>query len=211
MNDVKFKKEKTRKLTPGEKLLVVQVYKNSVNADLVNVHNRKYIFFQPNGTLMTPNGSIYAGKAYKDDYSAHSLDDASLFIHEIAHVWQKQNKVLNPFWAGIGQFLRNPFNYDGAYDYTLDAEKDLLDYKIEQQAQIIQDYFQIFIQKRGPWSDNMKNDVSNAERNKLYEAVLARFITNPKYPTLKDAAKGTSGLIEGYSGGGFGGGGASGW
>jgi hypothetical protein len=201
----------SRKLTPGERLLVLQVYKSSVNSDLVRVHNKKYIGFQPNDVLMTPNGSIYAGDAYKDDYSAHDLDSASLLIHEVAHVWQKQNHVLNPIWSAAGAFVRHGFDYDKAYDYTLDAARDLLSYKIEQQAQIIQDYFQIFHQGRNAWGNHMKNVVSNADRNVLYQAVLARFIVNPEYPVLKDATKGSSGLKEGYSEGGVGGGGAGTW
>lgn len=203
-------KEKiSRKLTAGEIVLVQAVFKNSVNTAHVRVHNTKFIFFQSDDVLMTPNGDIYAAEAYVEDFSAHGQDDASLFIHEMVHVWQKQNHVLNPLWAGVGAFLRHPFKYSKNYDYTLDANKDLLKYKLEQQAQIIQDYFQIFQQSRGPWADNMKNKVSEGERNKLYLAVLARFLANPSYPTT--AAQGTSGLEQGYVGGGYGGGGGGSW
>lgn len=199
----------SRKLTAGEKSLVTQVYKNSVNTGLVRVLNEKYAPFQSDDVLMTPDGNIYAGTAYLADYSTGSSNDASVFIHEMAHVWQKQNNVLDPTWAAVGEFFRNGFNYDAAYDYDLDAKKDLLDYAIEQQAQIIQDYFQIFHQKRGPWGNNMKNNVGTAERDKLFKAVLARFIANPSYPNTAD--KEASGSKQGYSGGGYSGGASGSW
>lgn len=201
-----------RKLTGGEELLVLEVYKTSVNADLVRVSNTKYsTTIQSDYTLMTPDGNIYAASYYADDFSTAGQDKAATFIHEMAHVWQKQNDVLDPVSSAIKQWFWHKFDYNKAYYYTLDAKKDLLDYKIEQQAQIIQDYYQIFHQKRGPDRDYLQNVLPADERNKLYQAVLARFLTNPKYPSLKSAAQGASGFTDGYVGGGLGGGGAKAW
>ncbi len=171
----------SRKLTAGEIFLVQEVFKSSVNTSLVRVINKKFIPFQPKNTGITPNGKIYAAGVYRDDFSKQAQIYTSWFIHEMTHVWQKQNRVLNPMWRAIGARFRHPFNYDKNYWYKLDANKDLLKYKVEQQAQIVQDYFQIFHQHRGP-SDNMKNVVGDAERDKLFKAVLGRFLADPSYP-----------------------------
>ncbi len=103
----------------------------------------------------------------------------------MVHVWQKHNGVLNPIISAIANSIRHGFNYNKAYEYTLDAKKDLLDYRIEQQAQIIEDYTRVLylnIVRRGEYLQNKESEV---EINKLYQSVLSKFLSQPSYPHPK--------------------------
>jgi len=68
-----------------------------------------------------------------------------------------------------------------AYEYTLEAGKDILDYKIEQQASIIEDYYRVTYAGLPVHIGRMKNNYSDVKKDKLFDKVLAKFITNPKY------------------------------
>ena len=122
----------SRNLTSNEISLAKGIFQNSINYSNVKVHEDTYIFFQPNNTLMTPNGEIYAPKdVYKADYGVESSGFKCVFIHEMTHVWQYQNDILDPRGSGIGEFFRNWLNYKNAYFYTLADDKDLTDYYME--------------------------------------------------------------------------------
>jgi hypothetical protein len=79
---------------------------------------------------------------YKD-YSVRSAEMASLFIHEMVHVWQSGHGSHNAL-RGIYLWLKYDHitgNYDDSYNYDLDSSSSLSDFNMEQQAQIIQDYY----------------------------------------------------------------------
>ncbi len=163
----------SRALTPNEIILARKVFRDSIDYAKVKIHDRSYIFFQPARSGMTPNGEIYFNCGQPSICSADfgRTGNQGLFIHEMAHVWQKQNHVLNPTMAAVGEFMRNLGNYGNAYRYTLDPGKDLTDYRIEQQAEIIEAYFRsTFLGQAPPGS------VSDLR------SVLAKFLNDPKYP-----------------------------
>lgn len=134
-------KTNERSLTPGEETLAKKMFKNSITYSKVKIHNEKYTFVQPSNSGMTPNGEIYVDGIYKNDYSVESYSLKAFFIHEMAHVWQYQNDVLSPIWSAIWEFFEEGFQYNDAYKYKLEKGKDLVDYDIEQQASIIEDYY----------------------------------------------------------------------
>ncbi|QKJ86882.1 Type IV secretion protein Rhs [Paramixta manurensis] len=85
---------------------------------------------------MSPNGEIYFRKElYRSDYSSPIVGIAlqHTFIHELAHVWQSQQ--------GMWVRSRGLFSWAANYSYILDEKKKLTDYSLEQQAQIIADYW----------------------------------------------------------------------
>lgn len=100
-------------------------------------------------------------------------------LDQLAHIWQNKNGVLNQKAAVISENIRTFGNYENAYPYDLDASKDLLDYSMEQQAAIIEDYFRRLegvgsLYKLGP---------EKAPRNMLlYKKVLDNFLKDPTYP-----------------------------
>lgn len=171
----------TRKLTAGEITLAKKIFKDSIDYSQVRIHNDKYAFFQPSFSGMTPAGEIYIADIYKNNYAAANSYLKSFFIHEMVHVWQYQLKILNPVTAAIGESIKYFFDYDKAYMYTLESGKDILDYNIEQQAAIIEDYYRITYAKIKPFEGHMQNNTSETNKNNLFNKVLSLFITNPKY------------------------------
>lgn len=170
-----------RALTQNEKRLGATVFQNALNYKAVRIHDEKYIFFQAANVLMTPNGQIYApGTMYRNDYASEPLNYQELFIHELAHVWQYQMKVLNPKLSGLFEFVRNGFSYGKAYRYVLQSEKDLTDYGMEQQAAIVADYFTV--EKCGePFGRHNANAEPDERKRELLLKVLANFISDPAY------------------------------
>ncbi len=173
-----------RKLTVNEIQLAKWVYGDSIKYDQVIIYDEKYAFFQPNDSGMTPNGNIYIHGITSSDFG--SLATRSIlrgfFIHEMAHVWQKQNSILNPIVSAIANSLRHAFFYTEAYKYTLRDGNDLLDYRMEQQAQIIEDYVRIVKLNLLPKSFFLQNKETDMRLLGLYTAVLSKFLSDPSYP-----------------------------
>jgi len=152
-----------RKLTPNEILFATKIFGGSILYIDVKVYHEKYAFFQPDHSGMTPNGNIYIDGEIIKDYGNTVVwpEQKAFFIHEMVHVWQKHNGVLNPVLSAIANSIRHGFNYNEAYKYTLDAKKDLLDYRMEQQAQIIEDYVRVLylgIQRRTEYLQNKESE-----------------------------------------------------
>lgn len=173
----------SRTLTTSEINLAKIIFKNSIEYQKVKIHDHKYAFFQPLNSGMTPNGEIYIDGAYLTDFSTGVVAEKSFFIHEMVHVWQFQNDILNPILSAIGNSFVSGFDYNKAYEYTLELTKDLLDYRMEQQAAIIEDHFRIFHEHTQPVSGRMQNAASQGQRDRLLKSVLAKFLKDPKYPT----------------------------
>ena len=175
-----------RDLTYNEARLASEIFQFSVEYSRVKIHAHKHRFFQPRNSGMTPDGQIYThGIAVSQDYALDSPDLQSFFVHEMVHVWQKQNGVLNPVWSAIGNSLRHGFMYSRAYNYNLASGADLLDYRIEQQAQIVEDFFRIKVLKIGPKGSHLQNEETGDELDKLFVSVLGKFLKNPEYARQK--------------------------
>jgi hypothetical protein len=171
----------SRPLTKGEIALARTVFGDSIEYGTVYVSDSKFTGFHPEGVAMAPNGNLFMPGCYSDDYSAERVYTQSLFIHEMTHVWQYQNKVLAPMVEAIKLNVKFAFNYLAAYNYTLDGKKDLVDYNMEQQASIVQDWF---AQKHGafnPLYSSCQNKCTDAERQDLFDKILAKFVSNPEY------------------------------
>lgn len=172
-----------RPLTKGEIALARTVFGDSIDYAAVYVSDQKFggMDFLPEGTAMAPNGNLFMPGCYHDDYAQESVLRQSLFIHEMTHVWQYQNKVLAPIIEAAKLNVKHKFNYMAAYNYTLDEKKDLLDYNMEQQASIVQDYF--VLKNSGQYSfwGNCENSCGDAEKKRLFEKVLEKFLAAPGY------------------------------
>jgi hypothetical protein len=160
----------SRELTTGETELARQVFGDSIDYAAVRIHDRAYVPFQPKSSGMTPRGELYMRDCYSADYSQGNIYDSALFIHEMTHVWQYQNKILDPIAEAFKLQLKHKFNYAAAYEFTLDKNKDLTNYGMEQQAAIIEQYFML----KGTQADV-----------KLHEDVLKKFLNNPAYARRK--------------------------
>ncbi len=176
----------SRKLTHGEIELARGVFGESVDYSKVTVTADKFMGFHPEGTAMAPDGNLYMHGCYRDDYSDGGTYHQALFIHEMTHVWQFQNKVLQPVAEAVKLNLKLKFDYAAAYPYHLDEKKDLLQYNMEQQASIVQDYFSMKTDGYSSLFENCRNNCGDTEKLRLYEAVLGNFLKNPSYAKNDD-------------------------
>ena len=181
--------KKSRALTLAEIALAKKVFGASIDYTTVKVYDRKYMPLQPNHSGMTPNGKIYVAGVYRSDYCSALPDLQGFFIHEMVHVYQYQLKILKPILAAIGESFKHGFNYNKAYQYTLDAKKGLLDYDIEQQAQIIEDYFRIYHLHLPPIPGFLQNTLIDSKTQRLFHKVLAKFLANPNYARHEKVCK----------------------
>ncbi|WHU82110.1 type IV secretion protein Rhs (plasmid) [Pantoea agglomerans pv. betae] len=124
-----------RLLTPGEIALAKSIFGNSIVYPRVWIHHASYFPFKLQGrnTAMSPNGELYFRDWYCENFSIQSFQFQHLFIHEMSHVWQYQR--------GIWVRMRGLVSGFVSYEYSFEDNKNLLDYRLEQQAQIIADYF----------------------------------------------------------------------
>lgn len=173
----------SRKLTAGEIELARAIFDDSIKYRKVKIHHGKYFFAQPAGSGMTPNGEIYVADnakrsnfLYKKDYSIESVGLKAFFIHEMAHVWQYQNKILRVKTAAFFGQIRHFGRYGKMYQYTLDADKKLIDYGIEQQAAIIEDYFVVIKEGISEFcGGRVQNQCAFVEKRELLEKIMAQF------------------------------------
>ena len=93
-------------------------------------------------------------------------------MHEVTHIWQRASGI-HVAARAIAAFIRHGGRYDQSYQYRLAPGRDLLDYGIEQQASILADYF-----------------LARGAAALRYQAVLRRFLADPKYARLGRAATG---------------------
>ncbi|MEZ0260830.1 MAG: hypothetical protein ACAH80_07460 [Alphaproteobacteria bacterium] len=144
----------SRGLTPGERALARSVFGNSVNYDDVRIVNGKEglgwdvanvlgSVFGAKNTQTRPqvvgNTIYYPKDQYSDDFSTSGGDHT--FIHEMAHVWQRQNNMVATAARTARDVVTSGLKYDETYSYQLQAGRDLGNYNLEQQADIIADFY----------------------------------------------------------------------
>ncbi|ARU16105.1 vgr related protein [Croceicoccus marinus] len=131
----------SRGLTDGEKALVASVFGSAIDPAPVTIRRGKWFPLQPRNTVMAPCGHIHFPAdhgLYCDDFADGSLLAQGLFIHEMTHVWQSQQR--GKYWLVL---MRHPFC---RYDYAVRPGQPLHRYGIEQQAEIVR---HVFLLRRG--------------------------------------------------------------
>jgi hypothetical protein len=125
-----------RPLTPGEIVLVEEMFGSAIDPAPVRIRRRKWFPLQPRRVTMAPMGHLHfhpASEAYCDDFAEAALGLQGLFIHEMVHVWQAQAK--GRWWLPV---MRHPFC---RYGYTFREGQPFERYGIEQQAEIVRHWF----------------------------------------------------------------------
>ncbi len=121
-----------RPLTPGERALAESVFGGALDLAPVRIRRRRFFPFQPRGTVMAPMGHVHfhpASPHYRDDFAQAPLGLQGLFIHELVHVWQTQQR--GRFYLPL---MRHPFC---RYAYRFDPARPFTAYGIEQQAELV--------------------------------------------------------------------------
>ncbi len=165
-----------RDLTPGEEKLARSIFGVSVNYRNVRVIGGKLL----KNVAITPFGSMYFPySSYKADFVGPNMyapiqpvSDAKWFVHEFVHVWQHYMGMSVILLAAKAHAKGNGVQ-SAVYGYTLAPNTDLLDYNIEQQGDIIADYYDWKL-----WNQHIPLPQPPA----LYEDVLSNFFENPAYP-----------------------------
>lgn len=138
-----------RPLTNGEVSLARGVFGDAIAYDRARIVHGKWWPFQPVGIAMAPTGNIHfhpRDPAYRDDFADAPLSLQGLFIHEMTHVLQAQQR--GRFYLPL---MRHPFC---RYSYALRDGWPLARYGLEQQAEIMR---HIFLARRGfPLGDKEK-------------------------------------------------------
>lgn len=120
---------KQRQLTDSEKALARSVFGQHLKLDDIEIIAHRLVLKH---YAISPNGHIYFHpEDWCEDFSRCSLAKQSWLIHELTHIWQIQQGL-----AVVRKAI-----FDRRYQYVLEHGKQFLHYGIEQQAQMVQDYF----------------------------------------------------------------------
>jgi hypothetical protein len=175
-----------RTLTFGEEQFARTIFGNSINYNDVRVHNGTSNSFQGSSTTVTPNGELYCADNYCDDFSKVSR---SHFIHEMTHVWQYQATPMSPRMAAAATWIGSGFDYGEAYKFTLDPKKDLYDYNLEQQAEIMEAYLDYKERQGRPPAAFTPATAEDLEKGFFGRAMLANLTQlhqkDPNNPVVK--------------------------
>lgn len=176
-----------RRLTENEIELARKIYKDNLDYDKVKIYQRRIwpAFAQSgNRAVAFRNNTSFPGVTYSEDFTESSIPTKrGVFIHEVGHAWQHQNKIFDhrKAWLSLQFNLKNGLEYGKSYTYMLEEGKTLLDYGFEQQMAIVQDYYML---KHEGYAASFKgrrlNDTSDPEALlSLYEDVLDEFLNTP--------------------------------
>lgn len=112
------------------------VFGNTIDYSKVRVSFGKVSCLQSSTTITTIGNTIYC-----PDSMERPLD--YMMIHEMTHIWQQQNNIKGTGAGGVIKLWMKHKSYEDAYAYTADSTKALTDYNLEQQGEIISDYYHL--------------------------------------------------------------------
>ncbi|MFL6609019.1 MAG: type VI secretion system Vgr family protein [Pseudomonas sp.] len=167
---------KKRALTAGEIAMAKTVFKDAINYTKVKVHHGGWwLFLGFQNTAVTPNGEMYYPQSttfYRDDFSATGNGrDKALFMHEVTHVWQYQ-LGFPVKKSGMTVTSRGA----AAYEYTLYNDSTFAEYNMEQQGEIVSDYYLICVERE---PNSVWNHNNRTKDPSLLALVLKDLMINP--------------------------------
>jgi hypothetical protein len=135
-----------RHLTADEIILAEKQFGRHIDYSSVKIFNRPLMgIFGHGHNAIAPNGNIYlVNKEERRNNFARDYDHRGqrIFIHEITHVSQHQKGMNVPKMA-IKEFFRHAFDYSASYKYTLNTTQPYGRMNLEQQAEMMEDYFSL--------------------------------------------------------------------
>lgn len=169
----------SRPLSPGEEALLRPVFQDAIDYSKIRIHTSRIadVRLQATNALAGAQGNLLYVRSniYSDDLSKGDKWQKYFFMHEAAHIWQRQNCVRFMFRDMIeGSFKSavSPSATERFYSYDLTERKNLHQYNIEQQASIIADAF-------APIEDFSVS--AKPLRREDSDRVLRNFRANPGY------------------------------
>lgn len=173
ISNVIYKAENADHLDDNEKKIISDIFNNSVNTDNIT---KAFINVRRKKTLATFNYKSRTVKFFGYDespiFDRMSISSKSTFIHEMTHAWQGDN------YSEISSNLKNVFNSVTSYRYKLEEGKKFIEYGLEQQAMIMEDYYTNFL--------NTSVKIENYSRECInYNPELIKNIVEEQFPNTK--------------------------
>lgn len=135
-----------RHLTADEIMLAESYFGHRIRYRDVKIFNRAWMgIFGHDYDAVTPNGNIYMSDATQRRRNFAQPDDIysrRIFIHEMTHVAQHQRGMNVPEQA-LRAYVRSAFNYRATYMYSLTPDAPYGKMNLEQQAEVMADYFSL--------------------------------------------------------------------
>ena len=131
-----------RPLTSGEIELAHSMFGDAVDYRRCMLVRGKWWPLQSRGIVMAPTGNIHFhpdSPDWRDDFATAPLSLQGLFIHEMTHVLQTQQR--GKYYL---PFMRHPFC---RYNYRFLPGRPFGRYGLEQQAEIVR---HVFLMRRNP-------------------------------------------------------------
>lgn len=145
-------KYNSRPLTSREIELAKDIYGNQINYRRVRIDEYAYL---------GPKQQRFCYVSFNLINSWSKMSDAT-FIHELIHVWQYQKMgAIYMAKAVLAQHSQAGYNYGGvkALRQAINKGKHLRDFNLEQQGDIVADYFRIKNGMRPEWGDGRGGDL----------------------------------------------------
>jgi hypothetical protein len=189
-----------RELTNNEIKFVRHVFRDSVSIENTEVIMRAQLSggFTPYGGIKmgpTSYAADYIGPDMYNPPGAPDFDLSYLFLHELGHSWQHfcgapmlhlfiQARAEGRRSVKSGGVAKTAFNREAAtYSYAIIPTKpDLLDYNMEQQCEIIADYFSHTMWGRMLQINQWGGFGLGVPTLPQLEGVMRRFLEDPAYP-----------------------------
>ena len=131
-----------RSPTPGEIAMLSPIFNNTVDFSTVDIKSGGGMDPRAWGPIATGNAVTlgdtihFPSSGYQSDFSTASLSDQAWLVHEMTHVYQYQNEPDYSWAKAAKEGLRSD-----TYKYNLKDHGCFNDYRYEQQAAIVADYY----------------------------------------------------------------------
>ena len=147
-----------RPATDGEIAFLKLVYNDKVDYSKIDIHSGGSGIVSGIATsrgygITLQNDINFPKSSYREDFSTGNLKDRQFLVHEVGHVYQYQRDPSYSYLSAGAEGLRSD-----TYQVELDFTKSLGDYRFEQQAKLLENYYGALV----------NNSPSKAE----FEAVL---------------------------------------
>ncbi len=139
-----------RNLRSSEITLARSVFGNSIDYTRINLIPTSILQWRTVGnTIRVPN-----------DFSITDSYMAETFIHEMTHVWQYQHEGTSYISTSLSDQLVGYIqtgSRNAAYAYTIVPGKTFFEYRVEQQAMMVQTYFNLLREQANPATTSARN------------------------------------------------------
>jgi hypothetical protein len=149
------------KLNVNERQLLSTVFKQTLPYDSI-VCKVNTLKTGPKGNSITIAGTphfdaeIYCGDFSEPSVLKNENYKVSIFFHEMTHVWQYFHGI--SVWRSAAQVLFDyHFKYGEGYPYSLRSGRKFLQFNIEQQASIVEDYWRLTQSQPPPYVNTDPN------------------------------------------------------